>query len=113
MIRAALEHWVVSTPIAAWLGPAWLRGLVAVLGFALGLGSCLVLAVVEWGAWALVLPGRRPGAAEAGRAPGEPIETRAPDGVRLAGTWHAAETSTGRTVILLHGFADPTPLGSR
>ncbi|MBV8676429.1 MAG: alpha/beta fold hydrolase [Planctomycetaceae bacterium] len=99
--------------VGSWPGPNWVRGLVTVVGFALGLGLCLVLAVVEWGAWAMVLPGRRMGSAEPERGPGEPIEARARDGVRLAGTWHPASAPAGRTVLLLHGFADPTPLRGR
>jgi uncharacterized protein len=93
-------------------------------GFGLGLVGCLVLAVVDWAAWVLVLPSRRPGAVEAQvtftidpnapeRRLGEPIAAVAADGVRLAGIWHAsgAGAGAGRVVLLIHGFAeDPASL---
>jgi competence protein ComEC len=85
---------------------AWLPGLVAALGLAVGLGACAAMAVVEWGAWALVAPGRRLIEAGDDPCPGEPIEARGADGARLAGTWHAAPGATGRTVVLVHGFAE-------
>ena len=96
----------------------WLTGLVAATGLLAGLGACAGLAVVEWGAWALVAPGRRLRADDEGGdpAPGEPIAAVAADGTRLAGTWHAASgsTSTGGPVILVHGFADaPSALRGR
>jgi alpha-beta hydrolase superfamily lysophospholipase len=96
-------------------GPQWIPWLVAVGGFATGLIGCLVMAVSEWGAWALVLPGRRleNGNTAADPSIGSPIEITAPDGVRLAGLWHAADLPTGRTVVLLHGFADFTSLRQR
>ena len=101
--------------IGSWTGPSWVRGLVTVVGFALGLGLCLVLAVVEWGAWAMVLPGRRLGSAEPERGPGEPIEARARDGVRLAGTWHPAPAPSGARPSCSTGSPTPRPFaaGSR
>jgi pimeloyl-ACP methyl ester carboxylesterase len=94
-------------------GSVWAQVLVAALGFALGLAVFLVMAVAEWGAWVLVLPNRRLEAAEPAPDLGEPIEVQAPDGVWLAGLWHPAEVPTGRTVLLLHGFAEPVSLRSR
>ena len=91
-------------------------------GFGLGLVGCLVLAVVDWAAWVLVLPSRRPGAVEAQvtfaidptapeRRLGEPIAAVAADGVPLAGIWHPAGAGAGRVVLLIHGFAeDPSSL---
>jgi alpha-beta hydrolase superfamily lysophospholipase len=100
--------------IAFSIPAAWMHGLVAVLGFGLGLAFCLSLLVVEWGAWALVAPGRRLGVPEPDPVLGEPIEARGFDGVRLAGLWHPAEPPTGRTVLLVHGFAeDPSTLHNR
>ena len=113
--------------------PAWVPWLVGIMGFVLGLAGCLGLAVVEWTAWVLVLPGRRPGALAEEMAaridpdshddpPGVPIEAFAPDRVRLAGLWHAADRDALRrsgtpargTVIVLHGFAeDPSSLRQR
>jgi competence protein ComEC len=84
------------------------RWLIATVAFLAGLAACVVLAVIEWGAWALVTPGRRtfhaPGPAEP--APWEPITQVAADGARLAGASRAAASSCGRTAILLHGFAE-------
>ena len=95
------------------LGPGWTTGLVTVGGFVAGLLSCFVMLVSEWGAWALIMPGRRLSAAgpgedfESGPAGGEPIEAMARDGTRLAGVWYPAGSSpTGRTVLLVHGFAE-------
>ncbi len=102
--------------------------LIAVLGFALGLISCLVLAVADWAAWVLVLPSRRPGTLAAQvdfalnidsleRSMGDPIEARGVDGVKLAGLWHESSHPRGRcrgTVLLIHGFAeDPSGLRAR
>jgi alpha-beta hydrolase superfamily lysophospholipase len=122
--------------------PSWLQGLVAAAGFALGLVCCAALAVIEWAAWVMILPGRRPGSLAAeldfeadpsspSRRLGDPIEAVAADGVRLAGIWHAAdppeaEAAAGGdppgklparprgTVLVLHGFAeDPSALADR
>jgi uncharacterized protein len=109
----------------------WLRLAVGLLGAVLGAAWLGVLAVVEWAAWVLVLPSRRPGVLEAQvtfmtdpdcpeRRLGEPIEATAADGVRLAGIWHAADEADpsalgrGRVVFLIHGFAeDPSSLRAR
>ena len=102
--------------------------MVAGIGFLLGLISCLVLAVVDWAAWVLVLPSRRPGTLAAQlnfalninsleRSMGDPIEARGVDGVKLAGLWHESSHPQGRcrgTVLLIHGFAeDPSGLRAR
>jgi len=84
-------------------------------GFAIGAIGCLALAVVEFGAWAMVVPPRtrRDAKADDGDAPDreapvEPIEVRAPDGARLVGRFLPARgpIPSGRTVVLLHGFAE-------
>jgi competence protein ComEC len=97
--------------------PVALEILVGILGFVLGAIACLVLAVVEFGAWALVLPRRSfdeeedpassPTASEERRS-FERIEVEATDGARLTARWFPSGTSvtTGRTVLLLHGFAE-------
>lgn len=86
-------------------GSGW-QALVATLGFAFGLAACLVLTVVEWGAWALVLPGRRLSVTEPDPDPGTDIEVRAADGTRLAGTWNPVPDAQGRTILLVHGFGE-------
>ena len=79
--------------------------------------------MVEFGAWVLVVPprsikdGEDPATDPAAREPQrlvEPIVVRASDGARLAGRWFPAPgpAATGRTVLLLHGFAeDSSALG--
>ncbi len=103
---------------------AWVVGLG---GFALGAAGVAGMAVVEWAAWVMVLPNRRPGAifaqgvlatdpASPERRLGEPIEVTAAAGVRLVGIWHPAgeESRHGRVVLLIHGFAeDPSSLQAR
>jgi alpha-beta hydrolase superfamily lysophospholipase len=104
----------LSLLAATGVDALWLRAVVTIAGLALGLVACAGLAVVEWAAWMLVLPGRRSGtlAAQLGFAtdpegrPGEAIEAVASDGVRLGGTWHAAEAPRGGTTLLIHGFAE-------
>ena len=107
----------LDPPLAAFAWPealaphsAWWTILAGLAGFALGLALFAVIAVLEWGAWALVLPGR--GLARATpRRPGELgepvlIEVTAPDGVRLTGDWYPAVPASDRTLILLPGLAE-------
>ena len=81
---------------------AWL---IAALGFGAGVLAGFALAVVEFGAWALVMPRR---ITEAGSWSGgsDAIRVRAADGVELAGRWVSAPAPTGRTIVLIHGFID-------
>lgn len=89
-------------PAALGLWGSWSLGLAALLA---GLGACVAIAVVEWGAWALVAPGRR-AESPLEPAPWEPIEAAAPDGARLAGALRVAEGHHHRVALLLHGFAE-------
>ncbi len=105
--------------ISSLFSTAWGQLAIALVGFLLGAIVFALLAVIEYSAWALVAP-PRPGAAgeDAGEAPStadvpetkrpQPISALARDGSRLAGLWHPAaiEKLTGRTVLLLHGFAE-------
>jgi alpha-beta hydrolase superfamily lysophospholipase len=77
-----------------------------VVGLGLGLGFFFVLVVIEWGAWALVRPARKLNARDLEPPPWEPIRAFSNDGVKLSGAWCENEASAGRTVILLHGFAE-------
>ncbi|MDR3632732.1 MAG: DNA internalization-related competence protein ComEC/Rec2 [Isosphaeraceae bacterium] len=104
---------VLANMSVATFGLTWPRALVGVLGFLIGLAACGALLVVEWGAWTLVLPRRKLGSHDEDEGPGEPIEALAADGVRLAGLWHPAATAAQGTVLLLHGFAEPTSLRGR
>jgi len=101
----------------AWYAQGTFHLLVGLLGFALGAIACVVLAVVEFGAWALVMPprsikdGAGPATDAAAREPQRlfaPLAVRASDGARLAGRWFSAPGpgATGRTVLLLHGFVE-------
>ena len=85
------------------LGP---RVLAALLGLAIGSSVCLALTVVEWGAWSLVMPGRKPFRAPPGDLLGRPVSAIAPDGTRLAGSWFPGDRAGGRTLLLLHGLAE-------
>jgi alpha-beta hydrolase superfamily lysophospholipase len=89
--------------------------LFCMIGVAIGALACAVLAVVEIAAWSLVAPSRsRSHHAEDDPDSREldglvqPIEVRAADGARLAGRFMAAQgpAPPGRTVLLLHGFAE-------
>ncbi len=80
--------------------------LIAVACLAVGLLAAALLAVVEFGAWILVTPGRSLALPADDPYPGEPVHVDAPDGVRLAGTWHAHPDAAGRTLLLLHGLAE-------
>ena len=80
--------------------------LVAVACLLAGLLAAALLAVVEFGAWILVTPGRSLALPADDPYPGEPIHVEAGDGVRLAGTWHGHPDAKGRTLLLLHGLAE-------
>ena len=94
------------------------RIVISLAGFLLGVIACALLAIVEYGAWALVVPPRPRLATEAlsereCETASDPLDRSRPisaftdDGVKLAGTWHpAARGDTGRTTLLLHGFAE-------
>ena len=112
----------IAAPLPSSLS-AGLKLLVGLTGFIFGLFACLVLAVIEIGAWALVMPYRSLAASSTGssgdaefRGDVETIVARAGDGSRLAARWFPATglSSTGRTVLLLHGFAETSraPRGS-
>ncbi len=104
-----------DTPPRPTSSGAGMKSLVGLAGFILGAFACLVLAVVEIGAWALVMPyrsiaaGSRAGSADSEvEADVEVIATKAGDGSRLVARWFPAPgpSATGRTVLLLHGFAE-------
>ncbi len=110
----ALAHLASIFPSVSASGPRFMIGLA---GFLLGSLVFAFLAVIEYGAWALVAPPRPRNGDDAGDPPmtadiesttrPEPISAPARDGVRLAGLWHPATGEpTGRTVLLLHGFAE-------
>ena len=91
---------------AASLVPAGPKALATLLGLLLGAGFCLVVTVIEWGAWSLVMPGRKLPARSREGPTGVPIRATAADGVVLAGSWFPSGGSRGRTVLLLHGLAE-------
>ncbi|MGC8638587.1 MAG: alpha/beta hydrolase [Isosphaeraceae bacterium] len=105
----------------AWIFPSvsttGTRFMIGLAGFFLGALVFLLLAVIEYSAWALVAPPRTRNSEDAGDPPGaadlesqnrsQPISALARDGVRLAGIWHPTTGEpAGRTVLLLHGFAE-------
>ncbi len=101
-----------STTLLSMALPWWSRTLIVIVGLLIGLGLSLGMAVVEWGAWLLVLPGRRkdsfakPEEPASRLGPGERIELIASDGVRLVGYWHPADMPDGRVALFLHGLAE-------
>jgi competence protein ComEC len=99
-----LDPPALETTKAASLLPTPSKALAALLGLAIGAAAALALTVVEWGAWSLVLPGRR--LISRKDSPDRRIHARAPDGTRLAGSWFPCESSGGRTLLLLHGLAE-------
>jgi pimeloyl-ACP methyl ester carboxylesterase len=84
----------------------WSRPFVTILGLTAGGALFVFFLVIEWGAWALVHPGRRSAPSALEPPTWERIEVTADDGTRLVGGWHAGTESRGRTAILLHGFAE-------
>ncbi len=94
-------------PVPA-LAPAWSRAAWTALGLVAGAALCLAVTVVEWGAWSLVMPGRRLIAGSGDDPGGRPIAATAADGTPLAGAWFPAEgdRDRGRTLLLLHGLAE-------
>ncbi len=92
-----------------------IRIMVGLAGLFVGAFACLFLAVVEIGAWALVMPYRSlansPVLSHGDDVPkvdAGSIVARASDGSRLVARWFPApgQGATGRTVLLLHGFAE-------
>jgi alpha-beta hydrolase superfamily lysophospholipase len=85
----------------------------AAVAFASGVLSALGWVIVDWGAWMLVVPGRgrrrvvvAPSQAPTERTQTEAIALTALDGAELTGDWYAHPESHGRTLLLLHGFAE-------
>ncbi len=87
----------------------WVRGLVGFSGFLVGLTTWFLLVILEWGAWVLVVPGRRLASMVPLPAPWESIEIQASDGVKLRAWWRASDRASGRSAILLHGFGETGP----
>jgi beta-lactamase superfamily II metal-dependent hydrolase/pimeloyl-ACP methyl ester carboxylesterase len=110
-----------SALLAVCCSRSTLRVVVGLGGVLLGTILWAVLAVVEFGAWALVVPPRSTrnqslrledsGTSELA-GPLELIEVWASDGKRLAGRWYPAlePSPTGRTIVLLHGFAEDSSM---
>lgn len=98
--------WAALPPVSS-AGGRWVIGLAGVLA---GLIAFALLAVIEYGAWALVVPPRDSRKQSEGEPvdAGSPIHAVAADGVRLAGRFLPATGggATGRTALLLHGFAE-------
>jgi len=107
-----LDPGVRPAILAAGFAPAF-RPTPTAVGVAVGVGGLVVgllavsvMAVVEFGAWILVTPGRPLALPADDPYPGEPIQTSASDGARLVGTWHGHPEADGRTLLLLHGLAE-------
>jgi beta-lactamase superfamily II metal-dependent hydrolase/pimeloyl-ACP methyl ester carboxylesterase len=106
------------TPPPATPQIPWLTIAIALLSVLAGLLTFAALAVIEIGARTLIFPPRRkPGnepstdAATTRTAPlAEPLTATTPAGTKLSARWYRAQGAkpTGRTILLLHGFAEPT-----
>ncbi|QDV36104.1 ComEC family competence protein [Tautonia plasticadhaerens] len=103
--------------IAASLGvrppPGAARLLAAVGGLALGVWLCLALAVVHFGAWSLVLPGRANPSDEPFPGPWRSASITSADGLTLRG-WRLDARGGGpdtpdRFALVLHGMAEASP----
>ena len=98
-------------------GPVAVPILAGVVGFALGLLLFAALAIREWGAWALVLPGSGSNRSRPMPPPWHSIGVVAADGVALRG-WRRDADDPGenppRIALVLHGLAeDGTALRDR
>ena len=93
-------------PLLATIGPLGPRVPVAIAGVLLGAGLCLALTILEWGAWTLILPGRRRYDREAEPPPWEPIEVIAADGATLRGAWLEPSGPKIGAIVFLHGFGE-------
>lgn len=89
----------------AWLMvPDWLTG---TLSFLAGALACLILAVTEWGAWALVAPGRWSSAQSSEtQHDSQRVQIHAQDGTLLVGSWRPSGTNRRKVCVVLHGFAE-------
>ena len=92
-------------PMFAMMGPVGVRAIWMGLGLVLGLAICAISAIVEWGAWTLVMPGRRLLGSQIEPTPWEPVEVVAKDGAKLHGACLRRESPLG-TVLFLHGFGE-------
>ncbi len=80
-------------------------------GFLLGLAACALMAIIEYGAWALVVPPRVKATDHLDKSTDPErghIAIKADDGTRLSARWHPItnERPTGRIAVLIHGFAE-------
>jgi alpha-beta hydrolase superfamily lysophospholipase len=93
-------------------GASWvLRGVIGVGGVLLGVWLCGAIAVMHWGAWSLVLPGRGNGQEVAFPEPWRSVSIVARDGVRLRGWRRGPEDPSGpcRIALIVHGLAEASP----
>lgn len=103
--------------ISASIGPgrlSWLlRGVVGLGGVLLGFWLCGATAVMHWGAWSLVLPGRGNGQEIAFPEPWRSVSIVARDGVRLRGWTRPPQDlstpSSRRIALIVHGLAEASP----
>ncbi len=104
----AMHAGLFPLSLLASIPPHWLSTALVLVSFLIGLSICLVWGVMEWGAWALVTPGRQhdPEKPDDEPAPWIPLSARAFDGTSLAGAWLGSDLANGRTLALLHGFAE-------
>ena len=80
--------------------------LIAIGGFLVGAVVCGVMALIEWSAWTLIVPGRRLNARPLELPPWEQVGLTREKGVTLAGAVLRHDPPSDRLLIILHGFGE-------
>ena len=88
--------------------------LIAVGGLLSGTLVFAVMVIIEWSAWTLIAPSRKLTPRPIEPAPWQPCQLTRDDGITLFGALLKQDPSSGRLLVILHGFAeDRTAMGSR
>ncbi|WP_169972752.1 ComEC/Rec2 family competence protein [Tautonia rosea] len=107
--------WDRGKIVSASITPGWsslvVRGVIGIGGLMLGLWLCGATAVIHWGAWSLVLPGRGSVQEASFPEPWRSVSIVARDGVRLRGWRREPEGPLGpcHIALIVHGLAEASP----
>jgi len=80
--------------------------LISTLGCAAGLVLCVWRALVEWGAWAIVVPGRGAADPDPTATRSERLKIQSSDGSELSGLWMPAPAAHAPIALVLHGLSE-------